>query len=425
MRPQRDAIFLWLLIAIGVALRLTDLLFPDFATDEAQAALGATAAWTPLGMQIMGLVQLLFGHEIIVARGVSVAFGIAFLPLLYALARHYRLREQEALLVTAIAAIFPSHILFSRLAYLSTQLLFGWTLTLFFFLKAREKQDTLSLVSLFLASVFVTLIKTQGLLLPLLLLLGTFVEQWRNWRKLKTKNYQLITLSFVLLLSLIPVTLYILTHPGIAATVLLYEGNLYGTAHLLTRVTDLLSTWWHMLSLFLLAMLFSLRMLPSFSWPLWITLAWVSVHGLLLGPGNPYYTTELVLFALPIALLLQRCTVTLRYATLSGLLILTLLLLGPRAFFQSPLTLGPYAHEGYWNTHAARINEVLKGEEAVTVLGYPGHHLRWYLEPHLLLGRNMTPPYPTKFLLVPESKEPLPEGRVVYRDETMVVLAQR
>jgi len=406
---------------MGVLFRFTDLAFPDFSTDEAQAALAATAAWTPAGMTTFRMTQMLFGHSILVVRLTAALFGIAFLPLLYFLAREY-VEKERALLITAVAALFPSHILFSRMAYLSTQLLFAWTLTLYCFLHARETKSQKWLVALFLGGVYATMVKTQGLVLPILLAIGTVVEGWR-YRSLRTTHCALLT---ALCLSLLPVSLYIATHPGIAATTLLYGGNLYGVTDLPTRISDLLATWWHVLSLFAVAMLLSFRSLPSFSWPLWIALGWFSVHGLFLGPGNPYYATELALFALPIGLGMSRLTPLLRSATLCILLGTTLMLLGPRSLFKSPLTLDPFRNEPYWNTHAASINEALAGEEAVTVFGYPGHELRWYLEPRIFVGRNMTPPYSTRDLLFLQNPRIAKEvGSVIYDDGQTTIVRQR
>jgi len=417
MPRKLDSFLLWLCIGVGIALRMTDLGVPDFATDEAQAALGATAAWTPLGMQIMGLAQSLFGHTIIVARSVSAVFGIALLPLLYLIAREYT-DKKTALLITAIAAIFPTHIVFSRLAYLSAQLLFGWTLMLYCFLKTRKAilapQSSLSasgvgwMFALFFASVFATLIKSQGLLFPGLLILGTFIEQWKTSKKLSIVNClpaealaKAGQLSIVLVLSLLPTTLYILTHPGIAATVLLYGGNMYGISGFFHRFIELFTTWWTELSLFLIVLVFALPSLKNFSWPVSALLALVSTVGFILGPDHAYYVSDLVLFALPIGMMLSKIHPIVRKGTLGALLILTLLILGPTTLYRTQWTYPLYQEKGYWNTHAETLNAVLKGEETVTVLGFPGHHLRWYLTPRLLVGREMTPPYPTAFILIP------------------------
>ena len=449
MPRKLDSFLLWLCIGVGIALRMTDLGVPDFATDEAQAALGATAAWTPLGMQIMGLAQSLFGHTIIVARSVSAVFGIALLPLLYLIAREYT-DKKTALLITAIAAIFPTHIVFSRLAYLSAQLLFGWTLMLYCFLKTRKAilapQSSLSasgvgwMFALFFASVFATLIKSQGLLFPGLLILGTFIEQWKTSKKLSIVNClpaealaKAGQLSIVLVLSLLPTTLYILTHPGIAATVLLYGGNMYGISGFFHRFIELFTTWWTELSLFLIVLVFALPSLKNFSWPVSALLALVSAVGFILGPDHAYYVSDLVLFALPMGVILSRGISHQSVYVRSGaritecaLLLLTLIILGPTALSRTQWTYPLYQEEGYWNTHAETLNAVLKDEETVTVLGFPGHHLRWYLTPRLLVGREMTPPYPTAFILIPRGTASADiKGTVVYDDAEFTILEQQ
>jgi hypothetical protein len=84
-----------------------------------------------------------------------------------------------------------------------------------------------------------------------------------------------------------------------------------------------------------------------------------------------------------------------------------------------------YREIGYWNTHADDVNAVLKGEKQVTVLGYPGHGIRWYLEPETLVGRRMIPPYPTRFILVLQNQvEARSLGDVMYEDEKVTLVRQ-
>ena len=428
------------MIIVGVALRFTDLSFPDFATDEAQAALAATAAWTPLGMMILKFTQGLFGHEIAIVRGVSVFFGLLQLPLMYALALYIMQKRRSspqaahdtALIVAAVAAVFPSHVLYSRLAWLSVHLCFAWTLVLYTYLRAREKNQTEWLVLLFLACVFASLLKTQGLLLPVFLIIGTFTEiMFKRNKKRKTKNEKL--LIYTLLLSLLPVFFYIVTHPGIAATVLLYGGDLYGVSGILIRAEDLIMVWWKILTIFLIVLVLSLRFLGCLAprpkrwkvWPIWGLLLLCATIGFILGPGNGYYTTYLVLFSLPIGIGLAKSKNWIRMAALIVLLTTTIISLGPRDLTLSVQTLEPYKTEGYWNSHEKEINNVLRGETAVTVLGYAGHHLRWYIDPYLYVGRNMDPPYPTDLIMILGDSDAVKGfGRILYEDEQVAVVRQ-
>jgi len=427
MRLRSDT-YLWLVILLGIILRMTDVGLPDMSTDEVQLALGKSAAWTPLAMQTIVAVQSLFGFETIIARGVSVVIGIATIPLIYFIARHF-FEKRTALLATAIAAIFPSHILFSRLAYPSIYLCFAWLLTLFFYIKtdeqankhlsaeARAKAGTREspwLIGLFLASVAATFIKSQGLVFPGLLLLGLLIEK----RKAVVRD----EVAWILFLSLIPVGLYLLTHPGVLATVILYGGNMYGVSGFAQRIVELVSTWWHILTLFAVFALVSLRWFRALPWPVWALLATAIVTGFLLGPAHEYYATHLILLALPITVLLMRFTPMLRALSITALVVTTLLFLGPH-------TLAPFAHhlytkEHYWNTHADEVNEILKDTEEMFVLGYPGHHLRWYLEPKLLVGRFMNlEDKKGIFLILKKDELADPPGtEVVYEDERIRIL---
>jgi 4-amino-4-deoxy-L-arabinose transferase-like glycosyltransferase len=400
----------WAAIALGVILRLLNVGSADLATDEAQAALFATQAWPPLGMAILAAVQEVFGHTIAVTRGVSVIFGLASLLLFFLLARALQFERSGALLVATLASIFPSHILFSHLAYLSIQQSFFWLFLLYLLLRFRREKTSSLLIGVFLASVAATFVKPQGALLPALLLLGSLVESRRTL--LKAVSCQL---SAVLFLSLIPISLYLATSPGVGATALLYGGNMYGFSDLASRVVALVGMWWRVLGLFLIAMLLSLTALRTLPWPVHVLLFIGIAMGLVLGPGHEYYATDLVFFVLPIALFLCTLSLARRAAVLSALVVSTLWVLGPRILVEP----------GYWNTHATRLNEMLGNEEAVTVLGYAGHHLRWYLEPELLVGRDMRAPYPTGKILVLKGNESQDiSGTLLYEDERLQLFQQ-
>jgi len=410
----RSNSFLWLLILLGIILRITDVGLPDFSTDEAQLALGKSAAWTPLAMKTIVIVQSIFGFETIVARGVSVVIGIATIPLIYFIARHF-FEKQTALLATAIAAIFPSHILFSRFAYPSIYLCFAWLLTLLCFLEVKKApKSTRWMIGLMLASVAATFIKSQGLVFPALLILGLLIK--------KRKDIYHDEIAWVLLLSLIPVSFYFLTHPGVLATILLYGGNMYGVSGSFNRLLELIITWWQVLTLFAFFAIVSLRWFRSLSWPIWTLIATAALTGFLLGPAHAYYATHLILLALPITLLLTKLPTLLRSISIIALTITTILFLGPSSLIPDPYHL--HAKEPYWNSNANKINEVLKGEDEIVVLEYPGHHLRWYLEPKLLVGRFMNLEGKTGIFMVLK-KDDLPDPpqtSIVYEDEQVKIL---
>jgi len=400
MHPKYERFFLIFVIALGAVLRIVDIAVPDFATDEAQFALGASAAQPPLGMFLLQIPQFFFPHEIIPIRAVSVLLGLLTLPLIFGITKTFS-EEKTALLTAAVAAIFPSHIFFSRLAYLSIPLCFGWALLLFTFLKARRAKTYQSavpwIIAVFLASVFVTHIKTQGLLLPLLLLTGTLIERrkQKNNSQFSIFNYQL---SLTLFLSLLPISFYILTHPGIAATLFLYSGSMYGVSNILTRVLELVTTWWSILGIFLLAIFFGLQSLRECPWPVNALIVIGLLIGLLLGPGHSYYTTKLVFLSIPIAISLSLLTVNARTICMIFLLLFTLFTLGPTRLVPFPHEI--FTENGFWNQNAPEFNEFLRSEKSVVVLGDAGHQVRWYLEPEILAGKNMPPPYETKYVLL-------------------------
>ena len=421
---------IWPIIILGIILRLTDVAFPDFATDAAQFALGASAAQPPIGMFFFWLSQTIFGASIISARAVSIVFGIATIYLIYQIVLTFS-DKKVALTAAAFASIFPTHIIFSKLAYLSVPLCFAWALTTLMFLKARKQNNKLTnkringasnMIGLYLAATLSTFIKTQGLLLPFLLLIGVIIESIKNKKPLLTINYSLFTILF---LSLIPITLYILTSPGIGATLTLYGGNMYGISGIFERMLTLLKLWWHLIPIIFILFILSSKfyfLSSKNNWPTTILIITGVLLGLTLGPAHEYYTTYLVYWSIPIALLLNRMKPCWTPVILTLIVINTLLLTGPRSVFLNGRTYKLYQKEGYWNTHADQINDVLKGVDEVIVMGHPGHHIRWYLEPRVLVGKNMDLiNRKGTFLNLGKEIQLEAVGEVLYDDEKVVI----
>ena len=205
---------------IGVLMRFIDVTAPDLVTDEAQFALGSSAAHPPLGLWIMQFSQMILGHTLLGARFPSIVAGLLTLVLLYILAKQL-LPKYGAQLAVALAAVLPSAILFSRLAYLSALQCLAWTALTLVFLMVRKNMTGKLLILLYALAVAATFIKAQGLLLPGLFLLGRMIE--------KRKSFWKDPIARVLLCSFAPIFAYILTHPGIVATVTQNSGGNFGT----------------------------------------------------------------------------------------------------------------------------------------------------------------------------------------------------
>jgi len=411
MRTNFDNTVLWTILILGIVLRLIDLHVPDMTTDEAQFVLGASAAQPPVGMALFRAVQTVFGSHILVSRSVSVLLGILTIPAFYALARCV-VDKRTALLATAVASIVPSHVLFSRLAYLSVPLCLAWILTTLAFLKARETKHSKWLLALFAASVIATLTKTQGLLIPGLLLFGRIIET--RHRCIKDE------ICWVLGLSLIPIGLTILTDPGIPATLLLYGGSMYGFSDFVSRIATLHNVWWTLLPIFFLAAIFSFSYIRRLGWPLWILLAVSTLIGLVLGPNHEYYATYLIIWALPIGIMLSQVSTRRRRTALAVLFFSAIAVLSPL----SPWTHRLYKEPGYWNTHAQEMNTILADEEQVIAVGFAGHHIRWYLEPRVLVGNDMDLSQRSGLfvLLNKDRRDRIGKAEVLYEDERTVVL---
>ena len=373
---KRFTYFVWLLIATGIVLRFVGLSVPDLSTDEAQFILGASAAQPPLGLAFYQLVQSIFGAHIVVLRAATALLGVATLFVLAACATEVSGRK-GTLITLSIAALFPSHILYGRLAYLSVPLAFTWALVLWAFLRAQKNPNTYSLLALFAAVLAATFTKTQGLLVPGILLVGLGIEK----RKTVLKDPVAQTILF----GLIPIACFIPTNLGILATLTQNTGSTYGLHNIVERIGTLGAIWWSMMPLFLVALCWSVRTFRWKHWPVWSTVIISSLIGLLLGPSHSYYTAHLIFWAIPLGVLVSSLSPAKQSLCLGVLALNSLLVTIPETQWSYKL----FREEGYWNTNAAHINETLSNADEIVVLENVGHHIRWYLEPEVLVGKEM------------------------------------
>lgn len=366
----------WAAIVIGMLLRLIDIPWPDMSTDEAQFAMGASAAQPPLGMALMRLSQLLMGHTLFAARLPSVLASLASIVALTALARHAK-RKTDPLLVAAVAALIPSAIVFSRLAYLDSLLMLGWILTTLGYLQAAKDRTPRALALLWLTAMLTTFLKTQALLLPCALLAGHSVMHRRKVLR--------DPVAWMLLASVLPILSWIAVHPGIAATLVQNTGTTYGLSSPFARIGMWITTLWQYAGIALILCIAAVPTLRRWPWPVWALCALAVLQGLLLGPDHPYYVAALIVFALPAGSLLATLRRPWRIAVLLALSCSAIALTLPRWQGSVPLL----RQEPVWNMWGGRMNELLAGTDAIVALGDPGHHLRWYLESEVLVGKDM------------------------------------
>ncbi len=415
MRMKREEAALLLIVAFGVAMRCLGLGIPDLATDEAQYVLGDSIGHPPLGIAILHATQFL-GQSLIAARAVSAIFGILTILLIYGLAKMI-FPKRGALLAAALASVFPSAILFSRLAYLDTMLGFFWGATTLCFLAARKQRHPFALLCLFLASLAATFIKTQGFLLPLFLLVGHFLSS--RGRVLKDDIF------WLLVLSLLPIAFFIPAHPGILATLALYGGNMFGIGGFASRVSLLLFTWKNILGIAMIVLLCGILALRSVPWPIWILLIIGSFLSLFLGPTHEYYTVFLVFWTIPAAAIFIHFKLWLRSLLLATLVANAFLLLPPSPSFATSSAELMYQKEGWWNAHAATVNTVLVNAHAdsVIVLGAAGQELRWYVRPEVFVGKEMDVGERPRIYLVTDPKEAkrIQPAKILYGDENLQI----
>ncbi|MBU2259000.1 hypothetical protein KKC44_00155, partial [Patescibacteria group bacterium] len=112
---------------------------------------------------------------------------------------------------------------------------------------------------------------------------------------------------------------------------------------------------------------------------------------------------------------------------IAGVLLSTLSIVGPRSLMLNPNLYYLYQEEGYWNTHADTLNRILKDEEEVVALGPAGHHIRWYIEPRVLVGDTMDIEGRSGnyLLLLAEEAKRMAGAQVLYTDEKVSILKQR
>ena len=408
------AVALLFFVLVGILLRMVDISLPDFSTDEAQYAFGSKAhPFVAIGM--MQIFQALFGHTLLVVRSISVLAGIATLFVLFATVRFlFPEKKEVAELTLAVASLFTSHILLSRLAYLDATQCLMWACLLYAFLRARERQTVASITMLNVASVLAIFVKVQGMLFPFFLLLGRIIE--KRGRVHRDPVFLALCLSFV------PFAFYILSQPEVGAVFFLYTGKVIGFIDLSGRFISLLTLWKSILGIFLILIPFSLPKVRSLPWPVTLLLLLAIGINFFLSP-RLYYSTYLVFFAMPIGLLLASWKIHYRVVTLCAIFLSTLLIAGPQVFPLRSYRFYLFQHPGYWNTHAAAINKSIGESDEVIAIGHVGHQVRWYIDAKVLVGHEMdTAEMPGTFLVVaPPGALPLENTEILYADERVQV----
>lgn len=411
MKHIKDYEF-WLLLAVitlGIAYRFIDLTVPDFSTDEAQFALGQSAAQPPLGMWFFRFAQMIFGPTILVARLVSVGWGIAAVAGIGLVARLI-FDKRTAWWAAAIAAMMPSAILYSRLAYLTSCMSVIWLISIYAFLRATDQPRKPWFWLLFVGSnIAAGFTQSQGLLLALLLTMSMWVAtspRRYNWSE------KCIAMS-----SVVPGLLYIVFHPQILVSFTLVGGS-ESHMSLTMRALELVRIWLILLGPFALCLIGSAREIKQSRLPIILLLATGLLLSLILTP-RPYYATYALFFALPIAAFLVKRPLAWRVSILTVLSLYTALRLGPVALVGRTVALEPFNAMPYWNTHTDTINAAVQNHREIVVYGNAGHHIRWYLEPTVFVGTSMPSVPATPVLVLNQSSVPaeVSTRNVLYTDE--------
>ncbi len=415
---RSERFFLWLVIALGVALRFVDLGVPDLFTDETQFILGGVSNGHPApALWILRGAEMLFGPHILVVRITMAVAGVLCLLPLYGIARRI-MSARGALLSVAVASIVPSHIIFSRIAYLDVFLCLGWLLMTFTFLWTTEKVTPTRLFLLYLVFLIASFAKTQAFLLTFLFVIGRiFVLRRKAWKD---------PVLFLLVLSTIPILLTVATHPAILANIIGNSRNgLFGAAP--SRFLALIGMWWSTSWLFLPFLAFSVPFARRFPWPVWMLFSVASLIGFFFGANHPYYATYLIVYALALGVALSLLPRSLSLVVVATLAVITVLFVGPRDLVPRSTLYSWYREPGYWNTHADIINEKLDGASVVTVLGDAGHQVRWYLNPRVLVGKTMDPRDIRGMILLLDNSQRnvFPDATTVYKDNRVEILNRK
>jgi hypothetical protein len=309
---------------------------------------------------------------------------------------------------------------------------FFWSVTLYFYLRASREQSSRWIVGLFLASVAATMTKTQGLLFPGLLIIGRVMDLWfrsvagvhEPRLRMKIKKIVADDILWALGLSLIPIALYIVTHPGIPATLLLYGGTMYGLSGIAERITTQINVWWMILLLLLPLALWSTATLKRLPWSVWALLLIGTTIGIVLGPDHPYYSSKLIFWSLPIGVLLGSFSPRRTSVVLAMLMINAFAITGPETINPSPTIYPLFNTRGYWNGHAERIDATMQDTDMVFAIGYPGHHIRWYLSPRIVVANSFDPETTHGTILLLEKKffDRFSDAEILYEDERLMVM---
>jgi len=371
---------LWVCITAGCCLRFVDLTFADLATDEAQFVLGATAAHPKPSLWVFQIAQFIGGSTLLSVRLPVALVGCLIVWLMYVIARR-ECGKETALRVAALAAIFPSAIVFSRLAYLSTFVIASWLFFTYCFLRARRDSSVFMLILLFFASVIASYTKTQGFVFTFMLLLGCIIQK-------RQRVFQ-DPVAIILALSLVPISATLVTSPAILATLTQYSGGAFGAHAPLERLSTLFSSWVLMVPFFLPLLLLSVQRARQLPWSMVLLMCLGMGMAFFLGPSHLYYTADVIYTMFAIGLWMGTLHAYVRLSIVSVLCVTTVFVLQPMHWMQHSYRVPPFSQVPYWNTHASQLESVLHTQTELTILGNNvGHHVRWYLRPEITVIRD-------------------------------------
>ncbi|MDD5415725.1 MAG: glycosyltransferase family 39 protein [Candidatus Daviesbacteria bacterium] len=215
-------ILLLLIIFAAFFIRVTNLTFPAFTSDEARVAFrGYTLATTakdelgrvmpilfnssgdyqlPAVSYITALGTLVFGKTDLGARMPFILISILIVVLIYKISDIFFLKKEFRLLAALVAAFTPSLIFFSKIP--NETIVFTFSLILLFYLLTKEKINFLSVVFTVIFSIAVSKI-AWWILIPFTVLTLTFFQP--NLRK-RTK---ISVILIVLFLTTVAVVLFL------------------------------------------------------------------------------------------------------------------------------------------------------------------------------------------------------------------------
>ncbi|HLD31537.1 MAG TPA: glycosyltransferase family 39 protein [Patescibacteria group bacterium] len=278
------------ILVVAIFGRFFDLGLGNLNNDEAKTALGIAFPHSHLLPWLTVASQMVLGVNEWAVRLPYALAGVMFVVVMYFLGKNIADRRM-GLWLAGLAAILPSNVLLSRLAFLDVPLVLSWSLIVLFWVKIEKQPTKLNLSLLFFFLALAPWFKIQAVFLFIALFIHLLWRQrGRFW-----KGHEF----WLMLLAGLPFLFYFLSQPQQLADLGHYLGTQAGTSSSGLFLLTVVKHFSLLLPLSVMGLVFLIRRKTDWSGPAGLLgIFFFVIFAVLVGGGFSYY--YLVMLDIPI-----------------------------------------------------------------------------------------------------------------------------